>query len=185
MIDRQWDSRLLDQALVGGEEGAVRVDESRLDFITTESVLFQDWPIVKVAYIAQQATQPGSDTPMWRLVYEEIRLGTASDPASAPADPESEADASNIRRATLVGLSDRPVWSAVLTDAQITEWESDLGVAPIDEPTPGDQRWINLTDNTDRKWAGLENATNPEAIRLDGATAEGGFRWALVGQPLR
>lgn len=179
LLDRQWGSRLLDATLVDGETGAVRVDENSLEFITTEGALFPDWPIVKVSYIAQQTTNADSAATPWRLVYEEIRLGTASDVDS------NRAGAPGLRHATLVELTHRPNWSVVLTEAQITEWESAQGLAPSDESLPGAQRWINLTDNPDRKWTGLEDATNPEAVRLDGVTAEGGFRWALVGQPLR
>ncbi len=179
LLDHQWESRLIDVKLADGETGIVLVDGTHLEFITTRGVLFPDWPIVKVAYIAQQTTNPNPAEESWALRYEETRLGTASSTVGEITDE------STLRRSTLVELTQRPSWSVALTDAQISEWESARGISPAQGATPDGQRWINLTDGADRRWAGLEDATNPEAVRLDGATTQGGFRWALVGQPLR
>jgi len=180
LLDRQWGARLLDATLPDGQAGVALVDESHLEFITTESVLFPLWPIVKAAYIATPInTGPAGSTPRWRLVYEETRLGTTT-----PTDAGATGGI-NLRRSTLVDCAERPVWSAVLTEAQIAELESDAGPASTDPAEPGLPRWINLTEGPDRRWAGLTAATNPESVRLDGITAEGGFQWALVGRPLR
>jgi len=192
LLDRQWESRLLDAKLTDGDTSAVRVDEDRLEFVTTESVLFSDWPLVKAVYIATRSVEidpeadlladqdTDADAP-WRLVYEETKLGLAS------SDAAFSADAVNLKRSALVELTERPRWSVALSQKQITEWESTNGPAPIgdDGDTGGESRWIDLTDSADRRWVGLDEATNPEAVRLDGATAEGGFQWALVGRPLR
>jgi len=197
LLDRQWGARLTRVKLADGEEGSVIVDGDRLAFVTTESALFPDWPLVRATYIARPTgPAPGS---AWTLEYEEVRLGTTFNAGTEivlDAEPQGESLA-DWRHAVLLELDTQPRWSAVLSEAQIAEWESAHPLAAAQDPALGLPRWIGLTeasaafdgiddneDDTDT-WAGLEQANDPEAVRLDGVTPEGRFRWALVGQPLR
>ncbi len=190
MLDLQWEHRLVDASLTDGEPGAVRVDDSRLEFITTRGVLFPDWPIVKAAYIAEPLDEnrietTNDDATPWRLVYEETRLGASFGADQGLADEPATV---GLKRSVLTRFESRPIWAAVLAEQQIIEWEDAHGL--IESPTleEGESRvarWIDLTENKDRKWAGLNQAINPEAVRITSTTGEGGFAWALVGQPLR
>lgn len=185
LLDRQWDRRLVNATLADGEPGAASVDDTRLDFVTTESVLFPDWPIVRVSYIATEDAAPTGQQSRWRLVYEETRLGTTINAGTEAAGADNADEQTNLRRSTLVQLTARPAWSAVLTEAQLAEWEETHGQPLITDAETGALVWIGLTDRADRRQTGPDHATDPEAVRLDGATEEGEFRWALVGQPLR
>ncbi|MCB9838793.1 MAG: prepilin-type N-terminal cleavage/methylation domain-containing protein [Phycisphaeraceae bacterium] len=183
LLDAQWSGRLTNATLPTGEPGAAVVDGDRLEFTTTESALFPGWPLVRAAYTAVgESPLPGAPVE-WRLVYEETRLGTTSDPDFSSEDPK--VDPVNRRTESLATLTGRPRWSAALSDAQLTEWESAHGVSAGESRPQGARRWIDLTDGADSAWVGVERAVNPDAVRLDGETREGGFRWALVGRPLR
>ncbi len=190
LLDRQWGARVTNVTLADGAEGAVIVDGERLEFITASSALFPDWPLVRAAYIARPVGDASEQS--WTLDYEEVRLGTtfnAGTEITLGEAPEGDA-AIDFRGATLLRLDAQPRWSAVLSDAQISDWRSSNGVAPTDDEAEVIPRWIGLTDPDDTDddtglWAGLERANNPEAVRLDGTTKEGGFRWALAGRPLR
>jgi type II secretory pathway component PulJ len=185
LLDCQWERRLVGATLADGGSGGVSVDDTRLEFVTTESVLFPGWPIVRASYIATEDAAPIGQRSGWRLVYEETRLGTTINAGNEAAGADNTDDQTNLRRSTLVGLTARPAWSAVLSEAQLAEWEAAHGQPLISGAEPGVPAWIGLTDRADRGRSGPEHATNPEAVRLDGTTEEGGFRWALVGLPLR
>ncbi|MEC9374533.1 MAG: type II secretion system protein [Planctomycetota bacterium] len=174
VLERQWGSRQRIVKLDEEDEAGVWVDGEALEFVTSESILFPDWPLVHARYrIESEVAVLAGERSVHRLVLEEFRLSGAPVMDDGRTDPEGRPIAKKI---TLLDDCQALAWQRLVDPTRLQPVAAlDSSVwFPLEPPLAGQSR------ESQRDERGRRETAPMKAGRLHGMREGKEFAWTFV-----
>jgi len=169
LMGDQWSSRRRSFSIRPDATAAIQVRPDRLEFVSDDSVLFPDWPFVRVSFIIErnESTLITADSRA-TLHYEEAPI---TDPTGADEASDTLAPHLAPRRVVL------------LADCADLRLERDVAPAPDDPRGEAAPRWTALTDGTLGVDASAASTDDP--ADADAPEPSGGAEDEVEYEPMR